>query len=167
MWWLLITAKFDFFFSTFVCRALIEGSDVLCCCQLADIIWGEDSEADDQIVRYPEDTGKKGLPDHGDDDRKKLTGADTNWKAAEENASISKSFSDGGKQDSNNGVSALRTMRAQHDLPSFSTSRTDGDPIGTEIYVFNIRGRSGKWQPVGELAFNPTLMGGVVSCHLK
>lgn len=66
--------------------------------ELADIIWGEGSEADDQIVHYPENTGKKDVPDHGDNDKRKLTGGDTNRKAVEENAFAAKSFSDGAKK---------------------------------------------------------------------
>lgn len=98
--------------------------------ELADIIWGEGSEADDQIVHYPENTGKKDVPDHGDNDKRKLTGGDTNREAVEENAFAAKSFSDGGK-----GVSASRTMGAQHDFPSFSASRTHCNPIAKKTQL--------------------------------
>lgn len=127
---MVVTANWTFILLGLSVVGLIEGSDALWFCQLADIIWDEGSEADDQIVRYPENTGKKDVPDHGDNDKKKLTGGDTNRKAVEENAFAAKSFSDRGK-----GVSALRTMGAQHDFLSFSASRTDCNPIGTEICI--------------------------------
>lgn len=98
--------------------------------EIANILWGENREADDHIVPYPEDIDKKVLSDFGDNDQKALIREDSESKAAEERISTSKLYIDGSKRDKTDGLSASgAVVDSQLDLPSISASKTDDSGI--------------------------------------
>ncbi|KAH9604009.1 hypothetical protein KSS87_015077 [Heliosperma pusillum] len=97
--------------------------------ELANILWGEDTDADDHIVPHPEDIGENDLANLGDNnDHKTLNQEPTYIKGAEKTQTSSNLLLDGGVQDKNEGTAE----DPQLDSPPFSTSEIDYDAIAKE-----------------------------------
>ncbi|XP_074304880.1 protein LNK2 [Silene latifolia] len=124
--------------------------------ELANILWGEDTEADDHIVPYPEDIGENDLAHLGDSDQKTLNQEATYINGAEKTQTISNLLS----QDKNDGVhiSASGTAKdPQLDSPPFSTSKIDYAVIAEETELGidpEVSGNQHEDKKLGELVGN-------------
>ena len=119
-----------FSFSLIIVLKLIDCSYVF---QLANIIWGEDTEANDHLVPFPEDLEKKVL-DYVDNDKKTLI-EDDSKSELDKNKSTSKLFLERSKRDKNDSLSDMGVLtNAELDMPSFSGSKTHDVCIGNIFF---------------------------------
>ncbi|GMH30507.1 hypothetical protein Nepgr_032350 [Nepenthes gracilis] len=106
--------------------------------EIANVIWGEASEADDHLVPYPEEIEKKPLPTVVGHGTKEFNSEAMNSKTSEQKTHATKSNSQGDTPRNNDIVSAIRVViDPQPDSSPFVASKTCHNGIAVNAEVQN------------------------------